>query len=314
MLQAWGDYVLDYIKQEVEKIPNNYIIVQKYEGPRVKDTQSAISKVIRKGYTDPLSQMTDLVGVRVIVLLSIHLPVIDKIIENNNKWTYSKDRSIEQEQLEAPTVFAYQSNHYIVTAVGDFCHIDKPIQKGVKCEVQIRTLMQHAYAVTTHDTLYKPSATIPTKAERFMSSSMALLETADHLMCETMELVDKIISNKEELYSSLLDMYKKHINSSVEGNKQLNLFAIENLGNTLDKFQLNTHNLQNEIELLLQQKPFIVNRIKSRHESFWQEPMCLLAYLLYVKNSRLLKREWPLAIYDEQIALVFSDLGDSYTA
>ncbi len=229
MLQAWGEYVLDYIQEEVKNLPESYSTVQKYEGPRVKDIKSALNKIIRKNYTNPITQMTDLVGLRVVVLLKHHIPLIDNIIENNPIWNYRKDRNIDTEISNAPTVFAYQSNHYIITLKDDLWSNNIKFEKGITCEIQIRTLLQHAFAVTTHDTLYKPNTTnIPTKAERFMASSMALMETADHLMCETMELVNQSLQNREEFYSYLLSMYHNFIETDpTHPDKAINLYVIE---------------------------------------------------------------------------------------
>ncbi|MDH8308145.1 hypothetical protein QIG59_28275, partial [Klebsiella pneumoniae] len=61
--------------------------------PRLKTIASALGKVSRKGYDNPIVQMTDLIGVRFVVLLSVEIRTISDIIENCDKWhaTVSKD-------------------------------------------------------------------------------------------------------------------------------------------------------------------------------------------------------------------------------
>nr|WP_249804714.1 MULTISPECIES: hypothetical protein [unclassified Bradyrhizobium] len=58
---------------------------------------------------------------------------------------------------KTPYEFRYQSVHYIVRSRGDQKLDGQNITAGTPCEVQIRTLLQHAHSELTHDTIYKPS-------------------------------------------------------------------------------------------------------------------------------------------------------------
>ena len=50
---------------------------------RAKDVDSFVSKIIRKGYTDPLLQTTDLAGTRVVCAYEFELAKVAEVIESN---------------------------------------------------------------------------------------------------------------------------------------------------------------------------------------------------------------------------------------
>lgn len=320
VFKAWGEYVLSYIMEKSNELKISSDFIQKFEGPRVKELNSALDKIIRKNYINPLEQMTDLVGVRIVVLLSPQLQEIDQIIASNTHWSYTRDRDFEDERNKLPSEFGYQSNHYVITLKDDIEFNSQKIPKGVKCEIQVRTLLQHAFAVTTHDTLYKPNASnIPSRAHRFMASSMALMETADHLMCETMELVNHEASIQKMLYQNLKDIYIKNFGGKDDWlpNEKINLYVIEKLYDLILELNLNGDNIILNLNDLLKRKPFIINNInealKNEDKSFWKEPFCLLCYLLCHQNARKLYQLWPLAIYTNQMEILYAHLGASFS-
>ena len=68
------------------------------------------------------------------------------MIESADIWEWSKDVDYEELKREHPEIFDYQSIHYIVRNSEQFIYSGIVIQKGIPCEIQIRTLEQHAYA------------------------------------------------------------------------------------------------------------------------------------------------------------------------
>jgi len=49
----------------------------------------------------------------------------------------------------------------------------------MKCEIQVRTILQHAWAEIEHDLVYKSPADIPFRVRRRFASLAGLLEIAD---------------------------------------------------------------------------------------------------------------------------------------
>src|SRR5690606_11585815 len=122
---------------------------------RVKSPESVIEKLARKKYTNPHQEMTDLVGARFVVLLRSDIAVVDRAIINRSCWSVSKDRDYINEALSDPSVFDYQSMHYLVRNLEDRTIEGVHVPDGLTCEVQVRSLLQHAYAELVHDDIYK---------------------------------------------------------------------------------------------------------------------------------------------------------------
>jgi ppGpp synthetase/RelA/SpoT-type nucleotidyltranferase len=304
-LEAWGRYVLQYV---IEKIPPGAVSLQ-ITATRAKEVESAIGKIARKGYAAPLEQMTDLVGVRLVVLISPQIETIASIIESCPTWIASLDRDSNEEIEAAPERFDYQSKHYVVRNREPLELEGLVIATGLSCEIQIRTIMQHAYAEITHDSIYKPSAgKIPPKARRFVASSMALIETADHLFCETMQILEKANRPRNQLWKGLVDLYDANFSDVGLGyDDKLNIEVIDGL----EAFQPDTA-LQ-EIQNLFDHRDVLLTKIRSRipTDPFWSQPTVLLAYWLVQKDSMHAFDAWPFASAHNALLSVYADLGES---
>ncbi|GAI58814.1 unnamed protein product, partial [marine sediment metagenome] len=95
------------------------------------------------------------------------------------------DNTIDLSQRLKPTEFGYRSIHYIVKfkpGVFPTKDIDVEIPEEVfdlKAEVQVRTVLEHAWADTAHLMSYKGAFRIPDKWERELAGVAAVLEGAD---------------------------------------------------------------------------------------------------------------------------------------
>lgn len=160
-LTALGQWVKAFVMKALVSELGSVSAAEKFfqipPKPRVKETDSFLEKaLVRKPKSDPMKEITDQVGVRFVVLLLEDINRIGKIIQAG-PWTYQKDRDHEQERLDKPDYFAYLSDHYVVTTMEAHEHEGVTIPSGLSCEVQIRTILQHAYAVMAHRSDYKPS-------------------------------------------------------------------------------------------------------------------------------------------------------------
>lgn len=273
---------------------------------RPKDVNSAIGKIARKGYKNPIVEMTDLVGARIVVLLSKDLRAIAKLLDDSNEFDVQLARNPDDEIAKEPEKFDYQSLHYELRTKEDCVINGVNIPKGLCCELQIRTLMQHAYAEVVHDNIYKSSWPAPVKARRYIASSAALIDTADHLFCETMELLAEENKARGELLEQLSELYDAKIAPSKIKDQKLNMII-------LDEFEqdLAESDALPEIAELLGRKKFIVDRIKERAESdpFWAQPVAILAYWLVNKSPAEVFYKWPFASSHDALDMVYSDLG-----
>ncbi|MGF6345965.1 GTP pyrophosphokinase [Variovorax sp. W2I14] len=215
-LKEYGKFVVEritsYLKSNIT--PQEYNQLFKVPpSARVKDTASAVEKVARKKYQDPVGQMTDVIGSRFVVLMQADLEIIEKSVLNCNAWTARKDRTPLFEIEENPEVFEYQSIHFIVKLNEELKINDLTIPRDTPCEIQIRTLMQHAYAEFVHDRVYKGEKKIPSNVRRLVARAMAMLETTDEIFTEAAAELASLNLDIDAWHSEATAIYLAHCGS-----------------------------------------------------------------------------------------------------
>lgn len=145
---------------------------------RTKDLKTLEGKLSRKKdkYSN-LSEITDLSGIRIITYFEDEVDTIANLIEQ--EFEIDIQNSIDKRILETDR-FGYKSLHYVISLNKSRNKISEyKIFKGLKAEIQVRSILQHAWAEIEHDIGYKSSIGIPDIAKRDFSRVAALLETAD---------------------------------------------------------------------------------------------------------------------------------------
>ena len=132
----------------------------------------------RLQYTQPLQQITDLAGVRVIThfledVAQVHASVLDEF--------EVVDMSHELTDLGRIETFGYESMTYIVRMHPERCRLREYDRfDGLIGEVQVRTILQHTWAEIErglgHDVR---SATLPPATRRRANAIAGMLEVAD---------------------------------------------------------------------------------------------------------------------------------------
>jgi putative GTP pyrophosphokinase len=128
-------------------------------------------------YSKPLEEITDLAGVRVITYFPTTLEEIDAILPEEFRIVERSDKGAELIEEER---FGYQSIHYLVMLTSHRARLPEyaPYANSVT-ELQVRTILQHAWAEIEHDIQYKSSSVIPTEVRRRFMSLAGMLEIAD---------------------------------------------------------------------------------------------------------------------------------------
>jgi putative GTP pyrophosphokinase len=149
---------------------------------RVKTWRSATLKAARKvnaeGEPRPLESFTDLLGLRVITYFKDEVDDVAELIED--EFAIDRDNSVDKRDALDPDRFGYLSVHY-VARLGQGRVSMKEYQQygGIKFEVQIRSILQHAWAEIEHDLGYKSESALPRGLRRRFSRLAGLLELAD---------------------------------------------------------------------------------------------------------------------------------------
>lgn len=135
---------------------------------RVKAYDSLAGKLELKGHKyHSLADITDILGLRVI---TFYIDDVDKVASAVERlFTIDWENSVDKRKVHEIDSFGYLSLHYICS-VPDFPY---------RFEIQMRTLLQHAWANMDHDTGYKSGVEIPKRYMRNMSRLAGMLELVD---------------------------------------------------------------------------------------------------------------------------------------
>jgi putative GTP pyrophosphokinase len=302
----WGTYVAQRIDEMLRCADLSADLIKIPVKPRVKNPESALGKLGRKGYTDPLRQMTDLVGVRFVVLLSEEVKLVCDAIQSEASWDANVSRDVEEEIKNNTKIFDYQSQHYEVRPRQSMVLDGETISPDMCCEVQVRTLLQHAYAEMVHDNIYKPTGLVPLKAERHVARSMALMETTDELFSQTMGYLKEANAPRVEFLKDITAIYRDKIGGQ-------HLAADDKSAPILiDEYrELLGDGLASDISALLEQKKYISPKITSRAASvplFNQAAILFVYWLALNHDTDDLVKRWPLPGYWSSLETILSDV------
>ncbi|MFD2602404.1 GTP pyrophosphokinase [Flavobacterium suzhouense] len=143
---------------------------------RIKEFESYQEKIERKGYDDPIEQIEDFCGLRIVCFYPTDLQRIAQVIAQE----FDVIESIDKTGNFEPDRFGYRSHHYIVKIKEDWAKAPNYRNlENLKAEIQVRTILMHAWADIEHKLAYKKKEDIPIAFRRKLYQLSALLEIAD---------------------------------------------------------------------------------------------------------------------------------------
>jgi ppGpp synthetase/RelA/SpoT-type nucleotidyltranferase len=172
---------------------------------RIKDRESLAKKIQRKSYAR-LDDITDICGIRIITYYDKEVDSVARIIER--EFEVDPDNSVDKRKKALDT-FGYLSSHYIVRLRPVRLQLPEyEIFSSCQAEIQIRSIIQHAWAEIEHDLGYKSQTAVPPPVRRQFFRLAALLELADNEFTRLKEEItgyeqqvsEKLESRPEELY------------------------------------------------------------------------------------------------------------------
>lgn len=163
------------VKYILEKEVKNAGIEIGHLNSRAKALGSFCEKIERKSYKNPFNEITDLAGVRLVFLYSSDKKRLEKIVEENFE-IHDKVDKISDQGVEK---FGYGALHYVVSLKEQHAGARYDDIRNVLCEIQIRTILQDAWAIVAHHLSYKHEDDIPNELKRKLHALSGLFETAD---------------------------------------------------------------------------------------------------------------------------------------
>ena len=185
---------------------------------RVKGLSSFENKCNNDKYADPFNEITDMCGMRIITYTLDDIKKVSDVIEDEFEVKECIDKS-----EELPTeAFGYNCKHYLIKLGNKRTKLSEYAKYAdLFVEVQVPTILQHAWAEIAHDLNYKSASKPPKEIQRDLFRIAAVLELADKEFC-------KIISN--------IDEYKKQVNIDIKGKKDVEINSISLMEFMKNKF------------------------------------------------------------------------------
>ncbi|WP_422491183.1 GTP pyrophosphokinase [Endozoicomonas sp. ALE010] len=295
MYDAWGDFVTSTICSKLESKGKNLSSYLKQNPThRVKDSISLLDKAFyraNKNYDNPYDDIEDKVGCRFVVLLVEQIKEITDIITNESSWNYKECRHFHSEREKEPLLFTYQSVHYVVRTKSEITHNNVVIAPNTPCEIQIRTLLQHAYAELTHDAVYKAKTLVEPEVHRTVAKSMALIETTDDFFSDVNNKLTGSISENLNFQQELDELYLKYIGlNSISAQKSSIV--------VLDEFDyIINEDLISKLIKFLDKESYLSEVIRNgvNENPFYSQSVIIFVYYLIKKKKNTLLHDWPLS-------------------
>jgi len=194
-LSEWYQSRLSYYKILAESASRCLRIIIEEEGiqchrieNRVKTQKSFIEKIDNENFSGDPTKIHDLAGVRVITYIKSDLERVAKIVRKAFSVIEERNKTDDLKENE----FGYRSLHFIAQFSRSRTKLpDYKMYKDVNFEIQVRTILEHAWAEIEHDRRYKYKGVLSTRDQRLINKVSGLLELADEEFDRFVKKVDK---------------------------------------------------------------------------------------------------------------------------
>lgn len=303
-LQTWGSQVDGTIMQILKqfKTDNKIKIEPRF---RVKEEWSFISKCLYRGknYANPLIDVEDKIGTRVVLLKSSDVYEAAQLLLGYQDWNIKTTKNLKELIEDKPKEFDYQSVHLVAHPINQENFKTDP--KQLTCEIQLRTLLQHAFAEISHDSTYKGPYKNDKAIIRHLSKSIALMEVTDDYFLDIFEMISDEKRKYSNFYNELIKLYIKFNPSFDIAKKDIEL--VDLIFKLLSILDVPFNKIE---EFTIKQKELLQSAVNNSKLYLFSQPVILLiAYYLFNQQS-FLKNNWPLS--SDILKTTFNDFGVSF--
>ena len=130
-------------------------------------------------YSDPLNEIQDQIGARVV---TFYLSDISRVASEIER--YYAPIEVRTIVPDSPREFDYEGRHYIMLLPDDIVEPDWEGHVPEFFELQVKTLFQHAWGEANHDLGYKPARDLERVEKRKIAFTSAQAWGADHIFDE----------------------------------------------------------------------------------------------------------------------------------
>lgn len=243
----------EYLKEIIQNLAQQENPIEMGENDieiksRTKSPSSLKGKIERKNYENPLAQITDLVGAKIMLTSLRYAELIYELIKE--KFSTVVIEEIDKSKiLKDERKFGYLGKHIVIR-----CDKNMEIEKfrefdGMSAEIQIKTLLQHTWAEIEHKLRYKPQVKLDEEKQRYFDRLAAMMEIADDLFTELILEWEKISNKKSQKISEEI----KRIEEGDTFKNEINLLDSESISFYLndEKIKQKFNYFKNKVEGLL---------------------------------------------------------------
>lgn len=193
LYQDFAEQILNIIKNVLlDEYPEMKIASSSF---RAKEILSLKKKLQKDKYNND-SEITDLAGVRLIVYSKRDIEIISRVIQKC--FSIDSKNSIDKTEVLGNDKVGYRAKHYVVYFGPERMNMyENHKYQGMKCEIQLTTLIAHTWSEITHEKGYKFEGKLPNDLERRKNLLAGMLELADLEMDAYVEAFDKYVHNIE---------------------------------------------------------------------------------------------------------------------
>lgn len=213
-------FSIEVTRQITKLLDDNEIKLAVPIQSRTKSWDSIYNKCEQGRFTvkKTVLELQDLIGIRLILLFKRDITKVSELVENHFLVIkkYNTEDRLEENQ------FGYLSIHEIVELPKEWLQIPTLAPfKELKCEIQIRTLVQHAWSEASQMFQYKNEVDVPKPLKRTIGRLSALLETVD------LEF-ERVLNERDD--------YKKNIVTNPHMRNNGEILNVDLLYNILNKY------------------------------------------------------------------------------
>lgn len=223
---------------------------------RTKDRDKVLEKISRKNYKNPMIEVTDLSGIRVTTYFENSIAPVCALVRK--VFNIIEIDSVDQSIALGVDRIGYRSMHFV-------CNLGTnretlPEYAGLAnlpFEIQIRTVLQHAWAELSHDRAYKFRGKLRDDLQRRVNLCSGMLEMIDREFVSIVKDIDeyedlvKSQTTSETLELSLDSISITKFLDDTQKNKKITLEDTGNINSAIAELQTFGINLISELDILM---------------------------------------------------------------
>lgn len=188
---------------------------------RIKDKLKLEEKLKRKDKYSSLTDVTDILGFRIITLFEDEVDLVCNVL--SKEFDVDTVNSVDLRSTKNPDQFGYLSVHYILRLSSNRAALPENQQfADLPFEVQVRSILQHAWAEIQHNFGYKEKSVIPSDYRRGFSRIAGMLELADEQFVKLRHKVEEYRRSLSEQELSAVAINRDSIEYFATNNPTLN--------------------------------------------------------------------------------------------